>query len=236
MAKLAPEIINQIPVLYKKYGVKKKVAEELGISVSSVSKYLNITEAMPASIEKKPRVKITDEVIAKINELYSEYKNMSKVAKELGIAATTVKKYLNEENLQLQKNTNEDRDALWYYIFRLFGQNSEDKPVSDWNVTQMQKFKAMGMPYRGQLLTLKYFYEVQKHDLKKANGSIGIIPYVYGDAKNYYEKQAQKADEVTRAIRAQLEKDRIEIHYNPDDYIGRKKKNKKKIDLSEIGE
>jgi predicted transcriptional regulator len=135
MAKLAPEIINQIPVLYKKYGVKKKVAEELGISVSSVSKYLNITEAMPASTEKKPRVKITDEVITQINELYSEYKNMSKVAKELGIAATTVKKYLNEENLQLQKNTNEDRDALWYYIFRLFGQNSEDKPVSDWNVT-----------------------------------------------------------------------------------------------------
>ena len=62
-----------------------------------------------------------------------------------------------------------------------------------------------------------------------------IIPYVYGDAKNYYEKQAQKADEITRAIRTQLEKDRIEINYNPNDYIGRKR-NKKKVDLNEIGD
>ena len=121
------------------------------------------------------------------------------------------------------------------FIFRLFGQYSEEKPVSDWNITQMQKFKAQGMPYRGQLLTLKYFYEIKKNKTDKANGSIGIIPFVYAEAKAYYEKQAKKADEVAESIRVQLEKDRIEIQYNPEDYIGQKKK-KKKIDLNEIGE
>jgi hypothetical protein len=74
---------------------------------------------------------------------------MSQVARELEISASTVKKHLNEENLKLSKNQNDDRDALWYYIYRLFGQYSSDKPVSDWNVTQMQKFKRQGMPYRG---------------------------------------------------------------------------------------
>lgn len=62
----------------------------------------------------------------KINELYKQYKNMTKVAKELGISSSAVKNHLNEENKNLIKTQNEDRDALFYYIYRLFGQYSED--------------------------------------------------------------------------------------------------------------
>lgn len=235
--KLDEEIIKKIPALYKELGVKKKVAEQLGISVSTVSKYLTVYEAAPLNVkeeEKKNRVKITGEIIEQINAKYAECKNMSQVARELGISASSVKKHLSEENLALAKNQNNDRDALWYFIFRLFGQYSEDKPVSDWNVTQMQKFKRQGMPYRGQLLTLKYFYEVKKNSTEKAHGSIGIIPFIYDEAKYYYEKQAKKADEISKAIQKQLEQDRIEIKYNPSDYIGQKKK-KKMIDINQLG-
>ena len=160
MAKrISDEIIQKIPVLYKEYGVKSKVAEELGISVSSVSKYLTIYEAAPQEKEPKKKTKIDEETIQKINQRYSECRNMSQVARELSIAPTTVKKYLTKENLQLKQTESDDRDALWYYIFKLFGEYSEDKPVSDWNITQMQKFRKQGMPYRGQLLTLQYFYD-----------------------------------------------------------------------------
>ena len=236
MAKRIPEeIIQKIPVLYKEYGVKSKVAEELGISVSSVSKYLTIFEGAPQEKESKKKTKIDDETIQKINQRYSECKNMAQVARELGIAPTTVKKYLTEENLQLKQTESDDRDALWYYIFRLFGEYSEDKPVSDWNITQMQKFRKQGMPYRGQLLTLQYFYDIRKNSKERSNGSIGIIPFVYDEARLYYEKQAKKADEIGRAIQKQLEQDRIEIKYNPSDYIG-KKTRRKLIDLNEIGE
>lgn len=233
--KISDEIIQKIPVLYKELGVKSKVAEQLGISVSTVTKYLTLFEAAPEPKEPKKKVKITDEMIAKINELYADYRNMSKVAKELDISPSTVKKYLTEENLELKKNQNDDRDALWYYIFRLFGPVNADKPVSDWNVTQMQKFKNQGMPYKGQLLTLKYFYEVKRNPIDKANGSIGIIPFVYTEARMYYEARAKKADDIGKAIQQQLEQDRIEIKYNPSDYIGKKKK-KKMINLDEIGE
>ena len=233
--KIDQDIINKIPILYKTYGVKKKVAEELGISVSTVSKYLNIIEATPEQKEKKTKTKISDEIIAEINEKYSLYKNMSQVARELNIAPSTVKKYLNEENLKNKQLLSDDRDALWYYIFRLFGQYSEDKPVSDWNITQMQKFKAQGMPYRGQLLTLKYFFEVKKNSIEKAKGSIGIIPFIYAEARIYYENKAKKADDIANSIKKQLEKDRIEIKYNPEDYMKQKKK-KKKINLEDIGE
>ena len=233
--KIEQDIINKIPILYKTYGVKKKVAEELGISVSTVSKYLNIIEATPEQKEKKTKTKISDEIIAEINKKYSLYKNMSQVARELNIAPSTVKKYLNEENLKNKQLLSDDRDALWYYIFRLFGQYSEDKPVSDWNITQMQKFKAQGMPYRGQLLTLKYFFEVKKNSIEKAKGSIGIIPFIYAEARVYYENKAKKADDIANSIKKQLEKDRIEIKYNPEDYMKQKKK-KKKINLEDIGE
>ena len=232
--KLDEETIKKIPILYREYGVKKKVAEELGISVSTVTKYLTVYEAAPQKVEKKARIKIDDEFIEKINARYAECKNMSQVARELEISASTVKKHLNEENLKLSKNQNDDRDALWYYIYRLFGQYSSDKPVSDWNVTQMQKFKRQGMPYRGQLLTLKYFYEIKKNSTEKSKGSIGIIPFVYEEAKLYYERQAKKADDIAAALQKQLEKDRIEIKYNPSDYIGRKKK--QMIDINQLGE
>lgn len=232
--KLDEQIIQKIPILYREYGIKKKVAEELGISVSTVTKYLTIYEAAPVK-EKKTRVKIDEELIQQINDLYSKTKNMSQVARELNISPSTVKKHLNEENLHLSKSQNDDRDALWYYIFRLFGQYSPDKPVSDWNITQMQKFKRQGMPYKGQLLTLKYFYEIKKNSTEKAKGSIGIIPFIYEEAKYYYETQAKKMDEITSSIQKQLEQDRIEIKYNPSDYIGVKKK-KQMIDINQLGE
>lgn len=231
--KIDQDIINKIPILYKTYGVKKKVAEELGISVSTVSKYLNIIEATPEQKEKKTKTKISDEIIAKINEKYSLYKNMSQVARELNIAPSTVKKYLNEENLKNKQLLSDDRDALWYYIYRLFGQYSEDKPVSDWNLTQMAKFKSQGMSYTGQLLTLKYFFEIKKNSIEKSKGSIGIIPYIYSEAALYYEKREKEQKEMAEAIKKQLEKDRLEIKYNPSDYIGRKKK-KKEIDINSL--
>lgn len=231
--KLSEEIINKIPVLYEQLKNKTKVAKELGISVGSVNKYLTIISAAPIKEEKKPRVKITDEIIKKINDEYVICKNMSAVAKKIGISPSTVKKYLSEENKTLNKQLNDDRDALWYYIYRLFGQYSEDKPVSDWNITQMMKFKNQGMTYRGQLLSLKYFYEIKKNSIKKSNGSIGIIPFIYDEAKIYYSKIEQQQKEIGDAIQKQLEKDRLEIKYSPSDYIGKKKK-KKEIDLNTI--
>ena len=40
--------------------------------------------------------------------------------------------------------------------------------------------------YSGMKKALVYFYEIKKNDISKANGGIGIIPYCYENAKNYY--------------------------------------------------
>lgn len=187
MAKRIDEkTIEQIPILYEQLKNKAEVARQLGISSASVNKYLAIYNGAPVEVAKKKRVKVDDELIEKINQLYRSYKNMSQVAKELGISSSTVKNHLTEENLKLKDKVNDDRDALWYYIYRLFGPDG-DKPVSDWNVTQMQKFNRMGMGYRAQLLTLKWFYEIKRNPIKKEYKTIGIIPYVYDEAALYYK-------------------------------------------------
>ena len=233
MAKRIDEkTIEQIPILYEQLKNKAEVARQLGISAASVNKYLAIYNGAPVEVTNKKRVKVDEELIQKINELYKSCKNMSQVAKELGISPSTVKNHLTEENLKLKDKLNDDRDALWFYIYKLFGPD-DDKPVSDWNVTQMQKFNRMGMGYRAQLLTLKWYYEVKKNPVKKEYKTIGIIPYVYDQAALYYKKQENKAKEIAEAIEKQLEQDRIEIQYNPSDYIGTKKK-KKLIDLDSV--
>lgn len=233
MAKRIDEkTIEQIPILYEQLKNKAEVARQLGISAASVNKYLAIYNGAPVEVTNKKRVKVDEELVQKINELYKSCKNMSQVAKELGISPSTVKNHLTEENLKLKDKLNDDRDALWFYIYKLFGPD-DDKPVSDWNVTQMQKFNRMGMGYRAQLLTLKWYYEVKKNPVKKEYKTIGIIPYVYDQAAFYYKKQESKAKEIAEAIEKQLEQDRIEIQYNPSDYIGTKKK-KKLIDLDSV--
>lgn len=238
MGKQIPqEIIDKIPELYCKLGTYKGVADELKISAQTVKKYLEVFNVIQPK-EKKQRKKITPELIEEINQLYVKYKNMSQVAKELEISPSSVKKYLNEENQKISQSVHDDRDALFFYIYRLFGEQ-EDQPVSAWNITQMQKFKAKGMPYKGQLLTLKYFYEVKNNSIEKSKGSIGIIPYVWEEASLYYKKQAKRQEEITAAIKRQLEQDRAEIKINPSEYLNRKKKrdkNGKMIDLNAVGD
>lgn len=43
--------------------------------------------------------------------------------------------------------------------------------------------------YSGIRRTLQYFYEVKKNPIEKSNGGIGIVPWVYEDAKRYYYNQ-----------------------------------------------
>lgn len=40
--------------------------------------------------------------------------------------------------------------------------------------------------YSGMQKALIYFYEIKKGPLEKANGGIGILPYIYKDAYDYY--------------------------------------------------
>jgi hypothetical protein len=73
MAKpISAEQIQKIYELYGKYGVKKRVAEELGISASTVTKYLNM------AVEPEPEIPIipfSGGIPTSISPLFSSVKN-----------------------------------------------------------------------------------------------------------------------------------------------------------------
>lgn len=41
----------------------------------------------------------------------------------------------------------------------------------------------------GILRTLEYWYDIKQNSAAQANGGIGIVPYVYGEAMNYFDRQ-----------------------------------------------
>ena len=90
------------------------------------------------------------------------------------------------------------------------------------------------MPYKGQLLTLKYFFEVKKSPIEKANGSIGIIPHIYEESRAYYSKLVAEREKINADIKRQLEIDRVEIPFKPSDYTQTGRRKKKLIDLNTI--
>lgn len=46
--------------------------------------------------------------------------------------------------------------------------------------------KTYNYTYSGMLRSLEYFYGIKKNNIEKANGGLGIIPYIYQEAYNYY--------------------------------------------------
>ena len=81
------------------------------------------------------------------------------------------------------KEADPDLIKLKEYIKSLFGDNTNWALVNK----QIKKFKdENGYSYSGILKSLIYFFEVKNNPIDKANNSIGIVPFVYKDAYNYY--------------------------------------------------
>lgn len=84
---------------------------------------------------------------------------------------------------EIDEKEKENKEKLEEYIKKLF----DYKTLPDVVQKQIKKFiSENNYTYSGMLKSLIYFYEVKGGDKEKANGRIGIIPYVYNDAFNYY--------------------------------------------------
>ena len=88
-----------------------------------------------------------------------------------------------ENHLANMTQEEKDIEAFYDYTKNLFGKNYNyiltkklaEKYVRENNYT-----------YSGMLKTLKWYYEKEGHSIEKSNGSIGIMPYIYNQALNYY--------------------------------------------------
>ena len=83
-----------------------------------------------------------------------------------------------------EEHPNSDSEELTLYIIKLF--KLKDDYILPKYMKQLSSYvKEYNFTYSGMLKALKYWYEVKKHPLDKTKG-IGIIPYIYKEARDYY--------------------------------------------------
>jgi len=94
---------------------------------------------------------------------------------------------------------------------------------------QIEKFwKDNKINPKGIYFTLKYFYEVKHNSWEKGHGGLGIVPWVFDDAKQYWIEQERKKRGFLKELEAQS-KERSVIK------ITRKEKTRDKYNLDDIG-
>jgi hypothetical protein len=76
-----------------------------------------------------------------------------------------------------------DLIKLKEYISQKYGKNANWALINK-QIKQFQKEQQYSLS--GILKSLVYFYDVQSHTIDESNGGIGIVPYVYQQAYNYY--------------------------------------------------
>lgn len=76
-----------------------------------------------------------------------------------------------------------DLDDLEQYIMKLF-----DEPyVNQKTQKQIKEYRTKyNYTYSGMLKSLIYWFEVKGNSTERANGGIGIVPYIYDSAYQYY--------------------------------------------------
>lgn len=88
-----------------------------------------------------------------------------------------------EDHVANMSQEEKDIEAFFDYAKKLFGE--------DYNYVLTKKLaeryvKENNYSYSGMLKSLKWYYEKQGNSIEKSNGSIGIIPYIYKSAYDYY--------------------------------------------------
>lgn len=97
-------------------------------------------------------------------------------------------------------------DALICKIFNL-------KAPGPLNNALIKKYREKyGFNYLGMSRALEYFYFVKKHSADESEERVGIIPYIYKEAQEYY--YALEQEKITRSIKPEDKKEEIIVSVN----------------------
>lgn len=108
----------------------------------------------------------------------------------------------NDWKFNLDNATDDDWQLLIYDFF------ARDLKVSyNYHMCEAQRKKFLEQnkfTNKGIYFTLKYFYEIKHNKWEKGNGGIGIVPYAYKDATEYWTDQEWKKRGFMKAIEEQI--------------------------------
>lgn len=151
-------------------------------AVVSARRYAHAA-CMLREAEKDPNY-IKREIIDPLDTVICAYCKKELSKKDANCVMLNNGKYVHKECQALEESREKtDREKLEDYIKSLFNLSYVEPRVK----AQIKKYvEEYNYTYSGMQKALYYFYEIKGGDKTKANGGIGIIPYVYQDAYNYH--------------------------------------------------
>ena len=121
--------------------------------------------------------------------------------------------------------SDEYKEKIYDYVKKLFGANYKYLSIE----SQRKNFIKKGMTNKGIYYTLKYHFEVRNGSVDKSEGRIGIVPYLYEEAQDYYNKLNEKSKNLEDSIQKGLKERVINI-----ESLEQKNPHKEKIDMNSI--
>ncbi len=141
--------------------------------------------------------------------------------------------YYHKECYESWRAASPKDDEGWIsYIYDFISRDLKVKYDYHMCEAQRKKFlKENKMTNKGIFFTLKYFYELKHGDWNKGHGGLGIVPYVYVEACNYWINKERTNAGILERIEKQMQESRAR-----ESKVVRKKDRKKKftVDLSVI--
>lgn len=107
------------------------------------------------------------------------------------------------------KKSTPDEDEQWK--LRIYDYLAHDIKIS-YNYFKCEKFlegfikRDKKGTYKGCFFALKYFYEIEHGDRSKANGGVGIIPYIYSRSVEYWTQKEKENRGIIASIEDELKK------------------------------
>lgn len=96
-------------------------------------------------------------------------------------------------------------DAVWQYLKCNIKVISGEKVEEYYKIkNQWDKQIEKGYTPKGIYFSILYFYEIQKGDPAKSRGGIGIVPFIYNDATQYWIAREQRERGIVAAIERQV--------------------------------
>lgn len=107
----------------------------------------------------------------------------------------------DKDDLHQDRTTAEWMDYAWDFLVR-------DVRITDLNYikfkTQWESFLKKNMTSKGIYFVLRYFYDVQKGDVNKSQGGIGIVPFIYKEGTEYWVVREEREHGICSRIEQQL--------------------------------
>jgi hypothetical protein len=145
--------------------------------------------------------------------------------KKEGYRMPVLNRYAHIDCYEKNYNCKKD-DSYVKIIYDYLGQELNMK--FDYSACERQRLsyiKQKGYTNKGIYEALKYFYSIKGNSLEASNNRIGIVPYVYQEAHDYFSKLASESRSLMSAIENQKKKKSEKI------YVKDIKEPRKKIDI-----